>query len=363
MKRLRTLLPSAALLAAFAALLLLPQQTSAAVTDGLRLSLSVLVPSLFPFFICVNLAANLGLTGWLARLLAPLFRRVFRTSGAGGSAWLFGAVGGYPSGAQSVAVLYQAGQLSAQEADYLLRFCNNAGPAFLFGVAGQVLGLGLPWCLLLWAIHLVSALAVGLLFRPSGAPRGLPQAAHPSPAVKSGAFVDAVRAAGQSVLQVTLFVTAFFVLSRLCTLAAQVFLPPAACTLLSGLLELSGGIAALGTLALPLVWKLAAASFFLGFGGLCVWMQTKAVLASAGLSGRGILPAKLLQGALAAALTLLAARLLPPDAVPAMQRTYHLPFWGVNAAVCAGFCLCFLKLRLDISRASLYNRRKRAKER
>ena len=38
MKRLRTLLPSAALLAAFAALLLLPQQTSAAVTDGLRLS-------------------------------------------------------------------------------------------------------------------------------------------------------------------------------------------------------------------------------------------------------------------------------------------------------------------------------------
>ena len=126
------------MLAAFAALLRFPQEVSAAVTEGLRLSVSVLIPSLFPFFICVNLTSALGLTGVLARVFAPVMRRMFHVSGAGCTAVLCGAAGGYPSGAQCVAALYREGQLSRAEAEYLLLFCNNAGPAFLFGAVGAV---------------------------------------------------------------------------------------------------------------------------------------------------------------------------------------------------------------------------------
>lgn len=62
-------------------------------------------------------------------------------------------------------------------------------------------------------------------------------------------------------------------------MAAAHILPDGVCTVLTGMLELSGGIAALANLPITLRWKLALASFFLGFGGLCVWMQTQAVLA------------------------------------------------------------------------------------
>ena len=351
MKKFRAALPALALAAAFAALLRFPQEVSASVTEGLRLSVSVLIPSLFPFFICVNLTSALGLTGVLARVFAPVMRRMFHVSGAGCTAVLCGAAGGYPSGAQCVAALYREGQLSRAEAEYLLLFCNNAGPAFLFGAVGTVLGIGMTGCLLLWGIHLLSALVIGLVNRPKEAPNAaLPPVQR---ANASGAVVEAVRSAGQAVLQITMFVAAFSVLARLLTMAAAHILPDGVCTVLTGMLELSGGIAALANLPIALRWKLALASFFLGFGGLCVWMQTQAVLAPAGLSGCGMLLAKLAQGLLAALMTFFLAPLLP-ETVTASAGTLHGAF-AAGLLACGGICLGWRKMRVEIPAEIRYN--------
>lgn len=351
MKKFRAALPALALAAAFAALLRFPQEVSAAVTEGLRLSVSVLIPSLFPFFICVNLTSALGLTGVLARVFAPVMRRMFHVSGAGCTAVLCGAAGGYPSGAQCVAALYREGQLSRAEAEYLLLFCNNAGPAFLFGAVGTVLGIGMTGCLLLWGIHLLSALVIGLVNRPKEAPNAaLPPVQR---ANASGAVVEAVRSAGQSVLQITMFVAAFSVLARLLTMAAAHILPDGVCTVLTGMLELSGGIAALANLPIALRWKLALASFFLGFGGLCVRMQTQAVLAPAGLSGCGMLLAKLVQGLLAALITFFLAPLLP-ETVTASAGTLPGAFTA-GLLACGGICLGWRKMRVEIPAEIRYN--------
>ncbi len=351
MKKFRAALPALALAAAFAALLRFPQEVSASVTEGLRLSVSVLIPSLFPFFICVNLTSALGLTGVLARVFAPVMRRMFHVSGAGCTAVLCGAAGGYPSGAQCVAALYREGQLSRAEAEYLLLFCNNAGPAFLFGAVGTVLGIGMTGCLLLWGIHLLSALVIGLVNRPKEAPNAaLP---HVQRANASGAVVEAVRSAGQAVLQITMFVAAFSVLARLLTMAAAHILPDGVCTVLTGMLELSGGIAALANLPITLRWKLALASFFLGFGGLCVWMQTQAVLAPAGLSGCGMLLAKLAQGLLAALITFFLAPLLP-ETVTASAGTLPGAF-AAGLLACGGICLGWRKMRVEIPAEIRYN--------
>ena len=351
MKKFRAALPALALAAAFAALLRFPQEVSASVTEGLRLSVSVLIPSLFPFFICVNLTSALGLTGVLARVFAPVMRQMFHVSGAGCTAVLCGAAGGYPSGAQCVAALYREGQLSRAEAEYLLLFCNNAGPAFLFGAVGTVLGIGMTGCLLLWGIHLLSALVIGLVNRPKEAPNAaLPPVQR---ANASGAVVEAVRSAGQAVLQITMFVAAFSVLARLLTMAAAHILPDGVCTVLTGMLELSGGIAALANLPIALRWKLALASFFLGFGGLCVWMQTQAVLAPAGLSGCGMLLAKLAQGLLAALITFFLAPLLP-ETVTASAGMLPGAF-AAGLLACGGICLGWRKMRVEIPTEIRYN--------
>lgn len=162
-----------------------------------------------------------------------------------------------------------------------------------------------------------------------------------------------MRSAGQAVLQITMFVAAFSVLARLLTMAAAHILPDGVCTVLTGMLELSGGIAALANLPIALRWKLALASFFLGFGGLCVWMQTQAVLAPAGLSGCGMLLAKLAQGLLAALMTFFLAPLLP-ETVTASAGTLPGAF-AAGLLACGGICLGWRKMRVEIPAEIRYN--------
>lgn len=60
--RLREALYFLALLTAAAALLLHPEVASGAVVEGLRLCGGVILPSLFPFFVCAALMTELSLT-------------------------------------------------------------------------------------------------------------------------------------------------------------------------------------------------------------------------------------------------------------------------------------------------------------
>ena len=110
--------------------------------EGTMLCIRTLIPSLFPFFV-------------LSAMLT--------SSLSGGSLLLAGVLGGYPVGAGNVARAYRNGQVSRSEAQRLVVLCNCAGPSFLFGVLGPVLG-GAEACFLLWGVYLCSILALWLLF-------------------------------------------------------------------------------------------------------------------------------------------------------------------------------------------------------
>ena len=101
---------------------------------GISLCLRTVIPSLFPFlFLCSVLTDSLwGTTFWSGKLL----RRLGIPAGAD-SLLISAILGGYPAGAQAVAAAYQQGKLSRKEASHLLRFCSNAGPSFLFGMAAS----------------------------------------------------------------------------------------------------------------------------------------------------------------------------------------------------------------------------------
>ena len=91
---------------------------------------------------------------------------------------LLGAVGGYPVGARTVGQLRAAGLCGREEGECLLTCCNNAGPAFIFGVAGLGCFGSLRAGAALYAIHIGSAALVGLLHRRrGGSSAGAPPAA------------------------------------------------------------------------------------------------------------------------------------------------------------------------------------------
>ena len=125
-----------ALLLATLALMFWPKDSMAAARDGLTLCYNVIIPSLFPFFVLSALVVDLGLAGHLGRALEGIMRPLFNVPGACAPALALGFVGGYPVGARTALQLYQKGMCTKTEAERLLAFCNNSGPAFILGVVG-----------------------------------------------------------------------------------------------------------------------------------------------------------------------------------------------------------------------------------
>ncbi len=259
-KKVRDALAASALLIATAALVISPGEAINGAKDGLALCFNVIVPSLFPFFVLSSLVVDLGLAAYLGRAMEGLMRPLFRVSGSCAAAVALGFIGGYPVGARTALQLYEQGLCSKTEAERLLAFCNNSGPAFILGVVGAGVFGDSRVGLLLYLTHALASLLVGLLFRFYGgwerrracAPRPKPIQTVTLPA----AFTGAVSRALQSTLNICAFVVFFAVVLRL--LSAYGALSGAAALLslagfegewarrlVAGLLELSSGVASL----------------------------------------------------------------------------------------------------------------------
>ncbi|MCM1540922.1 MAG: hypothetical protein NC121_06625 [Blautia sp.] len=97
---------------------------------GLRLWLDKMIPSLLPFMILSGIVIRLGLTENIASFVYPLIRPLYRVRKNVCYCMMLGFLCGFPMGARVVADLYSRGQLTRDEGEYLLCFCNNIGPVY-----------------------------------------------------------------------------------------------------------------------------------------------------------------------------------------------------------------------------------------
>ena len=344
----RRLLPALVALGFFAALLFGASAAREGAAYGLRLAFTTAIPSLFPFFAASSLLADTGVLAALGRVCAAPLWKLYGLPGSAAGALLLGLTGGYPVGAATAAELYRAQQLSRAQAERLLGFCNNTGPAFIVGVCGAgVLG-SVQAGLLLYGIHIVSALLTGLVLTTPG--RGctphIPPAASAAPPAFSRSLVHACEKAAQTSIQVAAFITLFAVLADLLEagglLAGLAWLLTPVCRLFGlpddavwplvyGGLELTRGLAILPEAALDGRFLLPVTSALLAFGGLSVWCQSMSVLSGTGLSLKRLFAGKILHALIAAALAVLCSAALPqrvltlaPMAVPLPAPSYGL---------------------------------------
>ena len=327
-KKMRDALAALALLTATVGLVAAPAQAIAGAKDGLTLCFNVIVPSLFPFFVLSSLVVDLGLAAYLGRAMEGLMRPLFRVSGSCAAAVALGFIGGYPVGARTALQIYEQGLCSKTEAERLLAFCNNSGPAFILGVVGAGIFGDSRVGLLLYLTHALASLLVGLLFRfYGGRERKRAPTSRPKPirtVTFPAAFTGAVSRSLQSTLNICAFVVFFAVVLRLLSaygvLAALARLLSLAGLeaewakrLVAGLLELSSGVASLQGGA-GLTGRVSLAAFMLGWAGLSVHCQVLSFLVDSGLSARVYLSGKLCHGLIAAGLTYALARLFPLSA-------------------------------------------------
>ena len=271
--------------------------------DAMRMCYELIIPTLFPFFVCSSLLVYSGFGSVLARASSGIMRPLFNVAPSGAAAFVLGIISGYPLGALTAAQLYRCGAVSKAEAERLLSFCSNSGPLFIIGSVGVSL-YGRPACgAALYAIHIVSSIAVGVIFRGYGKKR------HNSPPMRldteelplAEVFSKALRQSAESIVTVCFSIIFFSALSR--TLLGIRALPPLLDAAAAGLCEFSTGVLKVSALDASLYEKLILTSFIVGFSGIGVHLQVTAVTAGSGLSLRPYILGKLLHGALAASLT------------------------------------------------------------
>lgn len=254
-------------------------------SQGVELCLKTVIPSLFPFFVLSTVLTG-SFTGMRISILRPLGRLCGVPAG-GESLLISGFLGGYPAGAQSVAAAFHAGQVPKGEAERLLAFCNNAGPAFLFGLVSRQFSE--PWTAwILWGIHIGGAIFAACLIPSEGGNA----VAHPpeKPIQLSYALQTSLRTMAAVCGWVVLFRVWIVFLDRW----ALANLPNSARVAIAGLLELSNGCCELTAISNPAL-RFVLCSGLLSFGGLCVAMQTVSV--TEGLSLKYYFTGKLIQTA------------------------------------------------------------------
>ena len=317
--------------------------------EGIDICVRSLIPSLFPFFIFSAVLTS-SLIGRPVKILHPL-AKLCRIPNGASSLLIIGFLGGYPVGAQNVALAWNQGYLSRNDACRMAAFCSNAGPAFIFGFLGQMFQRPfLPYAL--WLIHISSALITGFLL-PGGGDRNLPIPKSPPISLPKALDIS---------LRVMARVCGWVILFRILLKFLQRWLfwmiPVTAQMVIIGILELSNGCLALQNLASDGL-RLILAAVFLGFGGLCVYLQTHSI--AQGLPLSFYLPGKLLQGTISFLLAYGVQHLILPD--DAVHISPYILAGVLLTVLLAGIILRNLKKPVAISGDLLYNEKSCKKRR
>jgi len=291
--------------------------------EGIKLCLHTVVPSLFPFFV-LSPIINSSIAGNDISFLRPLEMACGIPKGCS-SLLLLGLFGGYPVGAQAIADAYRQGQISKGTAQRLIGFCNNAGPAFIFGMTATLFTSHVvPW--IIWLIHITSAIIVGCLLPGKITECGV--IALPKPMSATAVLEKAIK----TTLLVCGWVLLFRVVISFCERWFLWLLPTWLIPIISGMLELTNGYCLMQKI-LSENLRFMLCSSLLSFGGLCVMMQTFSVTGSC---GTGLyIPCKLLQTAISVILAYFLQFFL-------FESDQHVPPAALIIVSVSGIALIFL---------------------
>lgn len=268
---------------------------------GMKLCTTTVIPSLFPFMVVSEIIVRSGAASLAGRTLSPLTRRLFGIGGEGSTAFLLGAVCGFPIGTRVAAGLYRDGRIEKDELSRLIAFSNNPSSAFVISAVGVSLFGCKKLGVALYFITLLSAVSVGVILNLfSSKNKEYIHQKKPTFKVGIGAkdFTDSISSSALGMLNVSAFVIFFSVLvGTLSDMLSVLGVTQSASALIISFFELTMGVAS-ASIIRPVGDAILVAAFALGFSGLSVHFQVTSLCDGLGISMRGYFLSKLLQGLL-----------------------------------------------------------------
>lgn len=272
-------------------LLLIPfygNAMSNGILRGIRLCVTTIVPSVFPFMILSSMMIGYSVFENIRSLSMP-FERLFHINKNGLTAFLCGTFCGFPLGAKCAREAYECGYLTKDECERLICFSSNASPAFLICGIGK-LRSGTVEGIYLYLVMILSAIAVGVLL---GRKR-TPHHAQAFSKKNSFSFTDAVEHAGLATLNVCSYLLLFSSLIGI----LEVLFPKNAwmSSFILPWLEIGSATSFLSKAKIPSLFSRSLTAFSISFGGLSVHLQSAGLLRGTDISMKKYYISKTLQG-------------------------------------------------------------------
>ena len=271
---------------------------------GMKLCVSTLIPSLFPFMVASELIVLSGATERLGFLIEKPSKALLGISGKCSSAFLLGAVCGFPIGTRAAVTMYKNGMITHGELCRVICFSNNPSSAFVISAVGETLFGSKSFGIALYFVTLAASMIIGVILKCLYGQAYKEDAILPSKEISHGSkngissFSSAIVCAATSMLSVCAFVIFFSVLTGLIGNILNAFgVSQCIKALTVAFFELTGGVAAaagVGSIELAVI----VAAFAVGWSGISVHFQIAAICDGIGVRmGRYVL-SKLLQGIL-----------------------------------------------------------------
>lgn len=328
----------------FVGLVSAPSQCLAGAGRGLELCATVIIPSLFPFFVCSKLLIETGVASALGKWCGIIMRPVFNVPGSAGVAFVLGILSGYPVGAQCGVDLYNQKLCTKTEAERIVCFCNNSGPLFVIGSVGVGMMYSQFAGIMLYIIHIMSALSIGFVLRFYKRNERITLESSPYRVNKRARmnFGNSLSSAIAKSVELTLYVCGFIVFFSAFIVILEHF---GVISIMQGLLSFIGVSAnvskalsfgffeltngAVRVAALPIGhFRIVLISMLIAFSGISVLLQVSGILSKSGLSSRIFIAAKFLQSLFAGVYALILVRLPIGSAeVFATQTTSTTNIW------------------------------------
>lgn len=243
-------------------LLLFANKVRDGVLQSLSLSVTTVIPGLFPFLVLSETAALSGLLTPHGKYTQMVMKQFFGLSPSCLPAVLFGLSGGFLSGIKTAVSLYTNGAITKKEAQRLCAFCFSPGPAFSISAVGCGMIANRQAGVLLFFACTLAAMLMGICTKKRSADLlSVSAVAHEKLSVS---FTMAVQKSAAACLSLSAWMAVF------AALQAMLFaLLPAHIRIYFSLFAevTSASVQAVRNADLPLC------AAVLSFGGLCIFCQ------------------------------------------------------------------------------------------
>jgi len=255
-------------------------------------------PSLFPFFIISELLVNYGFVEFISNIFKPLMNKFFKVNSKCAFILVMSMISGFPSNSKYTKDLYLKGEINELEATKVLIFTHFSNPLFILGAISITFLNNKKTGLFILLIHYLSNFVVGFLLRNViKTPVNNPNMNIKKETLSfSNILSTSILNAFNTLFLILGTIIVFLVITNL--LNEYILFNPYIKGIISGILEMTGGISNISVLNITLKEKSTIIGMILSFGGISVHMQVKSIISDTPIKYQPYLIARLLHSSI-----------------------------------------------------------------